>query len=49
MNIYYYQQSHTLILDEGIRYRVVELPSTVAAEAVKAIIDAIKQGKADDG
>lgn len=49
MKIYYYEQSHTLILDEGTQFRTVVLPSIVAAEAVKAIINAIKQGKADDG
>lgn len=50
MNIYYYyEQSHTLILDEGTRFTTVDLPKTVSTEAVKAIINAIKQGRADDG
>lgn len=49
MKIYYYEQSHTLILDEGTQFRTVELPSTLEAEAVKAIINAIERERADDG
>ncbi|WP_150285118.1 hypothetical protein [Rummeliibacillus sp. TYF-LIM-RU47] len=51
MKIYYYEQSHTLIFDEGTKYRTVELPSTVGADAVKDIIDVIKRDRerADDG
>lgn len=51
MKIYYYELSHTFIFDEGTKYRAVELPSTIGADAVKEIIDVIKRDRerADDG